>query len=240
MSQLFPAVILAGGLATRLRPLTETIPKALLDINGEPFIAHQLRLLKSKGISEVVICMGYLGEQVVSFVGKGENFGIKVVYSQDGNSLRGTAGAIKKAVPLLPESFFVLYGDSYLDTNYSAVQKTYELANKLALMTVYKNDNHWDKSNIEFFDGSIHLYDKQQLTSRMHYIDYGMGIFNKTVFNNVSENEPYDLADLYKQLLKQNDLAAHEVFQRFYEIGSLTGMEELKHYLQQQPQEVHV
>src|SRR6185437_11438665 len=122
-TKLFPVVILAGGLATRLRPITETIPKSLVDIHGEPFIAHQLRLLKHHGITEVLLCIGYLGEQIVDKIGNGDRFGVQVSYAFDGPKLLGTAGAIKQALRQLPEYFFVLYGDSYLPCNYAAIQK---------------------------------------------------------------------------------------------------------------------
>ena len=135
----FPVAILAGGLATRLRPQTESVPKALIDINGEPFLAHQLRLLRALGIDKVVLCVGYLGEQIVRLVGDGSQFGLQVAYSFDGPALLGTAGAIKQALFLLDESFFVLYGDSYLECDYRAIQTAFERAGKLALMTVYRN-----------------------------------------------------------------------------------------------------
>src|SRR5712691_5353435 len=129
---MFPVVILAGGLATRLRPLTETIPKALIDVNGEPFIAHQLRLLRTNGIERVVVCAGYLGEMIQEYVGIGVRFGLHVAFVFDGPKLLGTAGAIKRALPLLGPEFFVLYGDSYLPCDYHAVQSSFMRANKLA------------------------------------------------------------------------------------------------------------
>jgi NDP-sugar pyrophosphorylase family protein len=110
---MLPVAILAGGLATRLRPVTETIPKSLIDVNGEPFIAHQLRLLRSEGVERAVICTGYLGEAVREFAGDGRGFGIDLAYCEDGPKLRGTAGAIRNALPLLGDRFLVLYGDSY-------------------------------------------------------------------------------------------------------------------------------
>ena len=161
---MYPVVILAGGLATRLRPLTETIPKALVDVNGEPFIAHQLRLLHQNGIRNVTLCLGYLGEQVQDYVRDGQRFNMKVNYSFDGSTLLGTAGAIKKALHFLPQEFFVLYGDSYLTCDYAAVQQTFITSKKSALMTVFLNQGQWDKSNVEFAEGVIKVYDKKNQT----------------------------------------------------------------------------
>jgi len=231
----FPVAILAGGLATRLRPQTEAIPKALIDVNGEPFVAHQLRLLRAHGIDRVVLCVGYLGEQIVQVVGNGSAFGLQVAYSFDQPTLLGTAGAIKPALPLLDENFFVLYGDSYLECDYRAIQTEFERAGKLALMTVYRNEGHWDTSNVEFAEGRILAYSKRERTPRMKYIDYGLGVFSRAAFAGIPENSPYDLESLYRDLLRQDQLAACEVSQRFYEIGSPAGLDELRRLLRRTP-----
>lgn len=228
---LFPVVILAGGLATRLRPITETIPKSLVHIHGEPFIRHQLRLLQRQGIKEVLMCIGYLGEQIIKEIGDGNQFGLRVSYQFDGPTLLGTAGAIKQALSQLPDHFFVLYGDSYLPCDYSAVQKTFLNSRKQALMTVFKNEDQWDTSNVEFKYGHVLNYDKKNRTHRMQYIDYGLGVFNKEAFSPIPSNMQFDLALLYQTLVVQQELAAHEVTERFYEVGSFTGMKELENYL---------
>ncbi len=230
-TDLFQVVILAGGLATRLRPTTEKIPKSLMDINGEPFIVHQLRLLKQKGIREIVICVGYLGDQIINVIGDGKEYGVNVVYSWDGPQLLGTAGAIKQAMHCLNDSFFVLYGDSYLPCDYKNAQTAFINSQKLALMTVFRNSGQWDTSNVEFVNGEIGVYDKVNRTPRMQYIDYGLGIFNKQVFNEVPNDQPYDLALLYQKLLAEQQLAAFEVVERFYEAGSFAGINELEYYL---------
>lgn len=228
---MFPLVILAGGVATRLRPLTETIPKALLDVNGEPFIAHQLRLLRANDIERVIVCAGYLGEMIQDHVGDGARFGLQVAFSFDKPTLLGTAGAVKKALPLLGDAFFVLYGDTYLPCEYRAVQASFEAGGRLALMTVFRNENHWDKSNVELKDGRIVCYDKRHPTRQMRHIDYGLGVFSRAAFERVPSEQPYDLATLYQALLEQGQLAAHEVAQRFYEIGSYEGLEETRRFL---------
>lgn len=231
---MFPIAILAGGLATRLWPITETIPKALIDINGEPFIAHQLRLLRKNNITKVVLCVGYLGEQIEAVVGNGKNFDLTVKYSYDSpknGQLLGTAGSLKKALPFLGESFLVIYGDSYLPCDYEAAQKTFIAQKLLSLMTVFYNQGQWDKSNVKYRDHQIMMYDKQSLDPELEYIDYGLGAFHAAAFDVVPNGVPYDLADLYQTLLHQKQLGVWESKARFYEIGSLSGIEETKQFL---------
>jgi NDP-sugar pyrophosphorylase family protein len=228
---LFSVAILAGGLATRLHPITEKIPKSLLDLNGEPFIAHQLRLLHGKGIRRAVLCVGFLGEKIREAIGDGHSFGVQVDYSFDGEKLLGTAGAIRKALPLLAPEFFVLYGDSYLVCDYRAVQEEYLAQKKLALMTVFRNAGQWDTSNVEFSDGQLLAYDKKNWTPRMHFIDYGLGVFSEKAFDRLPADEPFDLAQLYINLLSEGQLAGMEVPERFYEIGSPAGLQETAQFL---------
>jgi len=228
---IFPVAILAGGLATRLQPVTETIPKALVDVNGEPFIAHQLRMLRAHGVDRVVVCAGFLGEMIRDVVGNGTGYGLQVEFAFDGPRLLGTAGAVKQALPLLGEAFFVLYGDTYLSCDYRAVQTAFERSRRPALMTVFRNENRWDRSNVEFVNGRILAYDKGKQTPRMQHIDYGLGVFNHSAFEIVPRNQPYDLAMLYHSLLTQGQLAAYEVDQRFYEIGTFEGLEETRRHL---------
>lgn len=228
---MLPVVILAGGVATRLRPLTETIPKAMIDVNGEPFVAHQLRLLRGNGIERVIICAGYLGKMIQEYVGDGARFRLQVEFSFDGSRLLGTGGAIKNALPLLSEAFFVLYGDSYLPCDYRAAQTAFTKSGRLALMTVFRNDGRWDRSNVEFVDGRIIAYNRHHGTPEMHYIDYGLGVFRHSAFEIVPDGQPSDLAVLFQSLLAQGELAAYETHQRFYEIGSLEGLKEARRYL---------
>ncbi|MBV8841323.1 MAG: nucleotidyltransferase family protein [Bryobacterales bacterium] len=225
---MFPVAILAGGLATRLRPTTETIPKTLIEIGGEPFLAHQLRLLNRSGIERVVLCVGYLGEQIQKYAGNGSRFGVHVDYSYDGSRLLGTAGAVRQALTMLGDSFFVLYGDSYLPCDYRAVEQTFLDSGKLGLMTVFHNEGKWDTSNVEFSGGRLVRYDKRSRTPRMRHIDYGLGVFRSAAFAALPGGQPYDLAALYQDLLARDELAAHEVGERFYEIGSFAGIRELE------------
>jgi len=228
---LLTVAILAGGLATRLRPLTETIPKSLLEINGEPFALHQLRLLQSKGVRRVVLCVAHLGELIQSRIGDGRALGLHVDYSFDGPELLGTAGAIKNALPKLGESFFVMYGDSYLPCDYSAIARNFASAGGLGMMTVYRNEGNWDTSNVEFEAGKIVAYSKTHRTSRMHHIDYGLEVFRAEAFRNLSAGEPCDLTQLCSDLLQRKQLSAYEVSERFYEIGSPEGLRETAEFL---------
>lgn len=235
LAQPYSVVILAGGLATRLRPMTVTIPKSMIEIQGQPFIYHQLKRLEQQGIKEVVICMGYLGEQIQDYIEKNAGqFNLRIQFSYDGDKLLGTAGAIKKTLAKLSEHFFVMYGDSFLTCSFSEVQYYFEKAKQLALMTVYKNHNLGDKSNIIFQNNSIMTYDKTQQTQAMHHIDYGLGIFSKKAFERVPEGQVYDLAVLYQQLLTEKQLLGFEVKERFYEIGSFQGIEETRDFIKQE------
>ena len=224
---MLPIAILAGGLATRLRPITETIPKALVEIAGEPFLAHQLRLLRANGYEQVVMCVGYLGEMVRDFAGDGSRFGLRVEYSFDGPALLGTAGAIRKALPLLGNEFSVIYGDSYLPCDYAAAERAFRDSGKLGLMTVYRNEGQWDTSNVEFDGARVVRYDKANRTPAMRHIDYGLGVFRREAFADM----PADLAALYQNLVSRAELAAWESPGRFYEIGSLKGIRDLTEYL---------
>ena len=228
--------ILAGGLATRLRPLTETVPKSLLQVNGEPFAVHQLRLLQSKGIRRVVFCVGHLGELIQQTIGNGSALGLQVDYSLDGPVLLGTAGAVRNALPKLGDSFFVMYGDSYLPCDYAAIARQFQAAGVLGMMTVFRNEGKWDTSNVEFEAGSgeggkILAYSKTNRTPSMRYIDYGLGVFRAEAFQGLPAGKASDLAELYVDLLQRRQLAAFEVRERFYEIGSPAGLQETAEFL---------
>lgn len=226
-----PIAILAGGLATRLRPITNQIPKALVPIAGVPFLTHQIHLLKSQGINEIVLCVGHLGEMIQEQYGNGEKFDIKISYSFDGEQPLGTGGAIAKALPMLGERFFVLYGDSYLPIDYQAIAQAHIAAQKLGLMTVFENEGKWDTSNIWFEKGVIKAYDKKNLLPQMRFIDYGLSVFHRDAFRSASQKKSFDLSELFQDLIVKNELAGYVVTQRFYEIGSHSGLKELDQLL---------
>ncbi len=228
--------ILAGGLATRLRPRTETVPKSLLEVNGEPFAVHQLRLLQSKGIRRVVFCVGHLGELIQQAIGDGSTLGLQVDYSFDGPALLGTAGAVRNALPRLGDSFFVMYGDSYLPCDYAAIARQFQAVGLPGMMTVFRNEGKWDTSNVEFEadgveGGRILAYSKTDRTPNMRYIDYGLGVFRAEAFQGLPVGKPRDLAELYADLLQRKQLAAFEVRERFHEIGSPAGLQETAEFL---------
>jgi NDP-sugar pyrophosphorylase family protein len=220
--------ILAGGLATRLRPLTEKVPKSMIRIKDKPFLAYQIDLLRKNNVSEIVLCAGYLGEQIEECFGDGRKFGVHITYSYEREQLLGTAGALRNAIGLLGDGFFVLYGDSYLDVDYERIGRCFLTAGLPLLLTVFKNHNNWDKSNIVFKNGVVQLYDKKHQIPQMEYIDYGLAVLSQNVLADVPQGKPADLADIYKKLAAENKAAGFEVHNRFYEIGSTAGLREFE------------
>lgn len=223
--------LLAGGLATRLGLLTAATPKSLVMVDGESFLAHQLRLLVSQGLSEIVICCGHFGEQIEDFAGDGSRFGCSIRYSYDGNPLLGTGGALRRALPLLGERFLVMYGDSYLTASYARIWNEFLVSKKPALMSVLNNEDRWDKSNVELSAGRILRYGKRQRTAAMRHIDYGLSALHASVLQ--GEADTFDLACVFERLAMEGQLAACEVQERFYEIGSLEGLRETEQKLKQ-------
>jgi NDP-sugar pyrophosphorylase family protein len=230
-----PVAILAGGLATRLRPITETVPKLLLAVAGEPFFTHQLRLLKNAGLTRLVLCVGHLGEQIAARYGDGKAFGVKIAYAYDGPKLLGTGGALIRALPLLGEAFYVLYGDSYLPIDYRAVGDAFLHSRAPGLMTVFENQGRYDGSNVVFRNGRILVYDKQNRDPGMRHIDYGLGVLRAEALAGWPRDTVVDLADIYRKLVADGRMAGYEIRQRFYEIGSRTGLAELDAFLKHSP-----
>jgi NDP-sugar pyrophosphorylase family protein len=222
-----PVALLAGGMATRLRPITEKIPKLLVEVAGEPFFSHQLRLLKKNGLTHIVLCVGYLGEMIVDQYGDGSKWGVKIEYAFDGPKLLGTGGALIAALPKLGDAFYVLYGDSYLPIDYRAVGDFFQRSGKLGLMTVFENHGRYDASNVEFAGDAIKVYDKKHKTPAMHHIDYGLGVFRAAAFDGFARDAAVDLAEVQKSLVAKQQLAGYEMKERFYEIGSHQGLNEL-------------
>jgi MurNAc alpha-1-phosphate uridylyltransferase len=231
---MFPVAVLSGGLATRLLPATGTVPKALLSVAGRPFLHWQLALLAQQGITQAVLCVGHLGEQIRTAVGDGTGFGLTVRYSCDGETLLGTGGALKQALPLLGTAFFVLYGDSYLPCSFAHVQSAYQASGAPALMTVFRNENRWDTSNVLFRDGTIVEYNKRSPRPDMAHVDFGLGVLSAQVLQEYPPGAVFDLGDVYHGLARRGALAGLEVRERFYEIGSAAGLAAAEHYLTQQ------
>ncbi len=228
---MMPVAILAGGLATRLRPKTEKIPKSLLTIAGKPFISWQLKDLAEKGIKHVVICAGHLGNQIENYVGTGSQWGLEVKYSHDGNKLLGTGGALKKAAPLLGDNFFVLYGDSYLPIQFDLVEMAFIRQEKPGMMVIYHNQNRLDRSNIHYERGDLIKYSKTEYSHKMEYIDYGLSVLSSGILERIKSGERYDLGDIFEQQVSQKNIAAFVVGERFYEIGSQAGLLDCEEFI---------
>jgi len=226
-----PVAIIAGGLATRLGEVARGIPKSLIDVAGKPFAEHQLKLLRDYGLLRVVFCVGHLGELLESTLGNGSRWGMCLSYSYDGPTLLGTGGALRRALAVLGDAFFTLYGDAYLDCDYRRIEDAFVASRKPALMTVYRNLNRWDRSNVVFQEGKIIRYDKNNRTLEMEHIDYGLGVFRAAVLAAYPSGQNFDLETVYQDLVSNGQLAGFEVQKRFYEIGSPAGLEETRAYL---------
>src|SRR6202167_3948526 len=215
--------LVAGGLATRLRPLTSFMPKSLIQVAGEPFLAHQLRLIRAGGIREVVLCCGFLGEQIEDYAGDGSGFGLSITYSHDGPLPLGTGGALRAALPLLGSRFLIMYGDSWLTEPIEPIWRTFLDSHKPALMTVFCNHNRWGASNVEFRKGAVVRYDKRHPSPSMHHIDYGLDALDATILAHWTV-PVFDLGEVWSGLAHYSLLAGYETSERFYEIGSLPGL----------------
>ena len=229
-------VILAGGLGTRLWPMTQDLPKSLVPINGRPFAEYQLAWLSRQNITNVVFCIGYLGGQIRAAVGNGSRFGVDVRYADEGNELKGTGGALRGAFDagLLAESLFVLYGDSFLPVQFAPVFAAFHACGCRALMTVMHNDNRWDTSNAVFAAPFVTLYDKHSdhaTRARMRYIDYGLSVLARDLIGErIPAGVKMDLADLFKKMSLAGELGGLEIVDRFYEIGSPNGIAEFSQF----------
>jgi N-acetyl-alpha-D-muramate 1-phosphate uridylyltransferase len=226
------AVILAGGLATRMRPHTLHTPKAMIEVRGRPFIAWQLEKIAASGYSDVVLCVGHLGDRLRDFVGNGGHFDLSVRYSDDGPRLLGTAGALRQALPLLAQTFLVTYGDSYLPFDYSAPLRDLDSqADALATMSVFPNSGRWDESNTAISGQRVLRYEKGQKDPALDHIDYGALALRREVIAALSPGQPHGLDAIQSRLANAGKLRAYPTEERFYEIGSPAGLKDLEEYL---------
>lgn len=230
---MLPLAILAGGFATRLGQLTTKTPKCLIEINGRPFVDWQLDLLIESGYTDFVFCVSYKSEAVQEYLGDGSDKGVSIQYSFDGETQLGTGGAIQKALPKLGDVFGVIYGDSYLPTDYASAEQYFLNSKSYALMTVYENKNQFDASNVEFVDRKLINYEKGSNNRKMHHIDYGITFFRDAAFLPWGDHLSFDLSEVCHQLATRGQLLGFEVFERFYEIGSLEGIREFSKYLKE-------
>jgi MurNAc alpha-1-phosphate uridylyltransferase len=235
---MLPLAILAGGYATRLGPLTTDTPKCLIKINDRPFVDWQLDLLIKNGYRDFIFCVSYKSEAIQAYLGDGSDRGARIQYSLDGDTQLGTGGAIQKALSKLGERFGVIYGDSYLPINYSAAERFFLNSESRALMTVYENKNQFDSSNVEFIDGKLINYEKGSNSSQMRHIDYGITFFSETAFRPWRDHSSFDLSEVCYQLATRGELLGFEVFERFYEIGSLQGIGQFSQYLKEASNEL--
>ena len=231
---LLPVCILAGGLGTRLGGIVADTPKPLLEVAGEPFLRHQLRLLARYGASRIVICVGYRGERIETTLGDGSDMGLDVRYVYDGPELRGTAGAIRGALSVLGDAFLVLYGDTYLRIDYADAQRAFERSRRPALMSVLRNEGRWDTSNVVLDGDRVAVYDKGHPRPEMAWIDYGLGVLRADALDVAGPHEP-DLAGVYHELANRGELTAYVATERFYEIGTPAALAETDAFLREHP-----
>jgi NDP-sugar pyrophosphorylase family protein len=230
-------VILAGGLGTRMRPLTQTTPKALLPVCQTPFAHFQLSWLAQHGVTDVVYSIGFMGDRIKAFVADGDPWGLRVRYVEDGPELLGTGGALRRVFDagVLAEWFLVLYGDSFLPFDFRSLGKAFVAQSRPALMTVYHNQGRWDTGNVRYSDGVVQLYQKSrraETPADMEYIDYGISALRSSVIGEqIAAGVKSDLADLYHQLSVNGLLAGMEVSERFYEIGSPAGLHDFESWV---------
>lgn len=230
-----PMLILAGGKASRLAELSLNQPKSLIDIGGEPFISHQLKLLRRQGITRVLLLIGHLGDQIKEFVGDGRKFDIDVTYHEDGPKLLGTGGAVKGALKELPDEFAVMYGDSYLDVAIVPIYSYFKQIPGKALMTVLENNDNWQPSNVQLDADTrqITASSKTDRTDSMHHIDFGLSFFRKSAFDAIKRKKSFDLAAVFADLAGKGELYGYEVNRRFYDIGTPAALMETRAYLSQ-------
>ena len=223
-------VILAGGLATRLGSITQHRPKSMVEVHGKPFLEYQVEFLGTQGISDILVCIGYLGGQIKGYFNDGKRFGVSIKYSQE-ERLLGTAGALKKAKDMLEDLFFTMYGDSYPSFDFPDAMRYFKSQNKLALMSVYKNYDRYDRSNTAIDGSLVKKFSKKEKPNDMPYIEYGINIFKKKALELIPEDQPYSLDDLFPRLIEMEELLAYEVKERFYEIGSPQGLKEFEQHI---------
>ena len=234
--------VLMGGLGTRLKEFTKECPKPLVDVEGRPFFDYSLKLLMHHGFRKFLFLIGYRAEMIEEYYGDGSRLGISITYCYDGKELLGTGGAVRRAYDLLEDDFLLMYGDSFMDIDYEETVYRYfegKQRGMKALMTVLKNGNRFDRSNVIMNGREIELYDKQDIMPEMDYIDYGVCMYSKDLLDDYEYGAKFDIAVLQKQLSIEKKLAAHIVTKRFYEIGSPESLKEFREYVRHRFNESH-
>jgi len=226
--------IICGGLATRLKKVSKTVPKSMIEINGKPFLQYQIEMLKKQKIKDIVLCVGHLSEKIESYFGNGSKFGVNIKYSYDKDKLLGPIGAVKNAESLLEDEFFIMYGDSYIFVDFKKVYEFYKKQQKLACMVVYKNENKYDKSNLAVEKNMVVAHKDDSKGHDIDYIDYGTSILNKKSLDFIPKNEFFSTEKFFKILILKNELLAYVVKKRFYHIGTPEALEEYRNYIKNQ------
>lgn len=225
------AVILAGGLGTRLGQLTQIIPKPMVQVCGKPFLEHELVHLRQSGISDFVLCIGHFGEVIEDYFKDGKRLGIGIRYSHDGEKLLGPAGALKHAEPLLEETFFVTYGDAYLRADYTRLMRTLLDSRKLGVMAVYENHDLYGKSDIAVKDGYVVRYDKAGRSKDLSWVNYGVTALKKHALSFIPPAKQCGEEEFYREMILRKELLAFQVGERFYEIGSPPALKEFEQFI---------
>lgn len=228
------AVVLAGGLASRMLPHTERVPKSLLQVAGRPFVDWQLELLARSGIRDVVLCIAHLGELIRAHVGDGAGHGLSVRYAEEEpGRLLGTAGALRAAVPLLAPRFLVTYGDSYLRFDYAEPLRVLEqYPDSDGVMAVYRNAGSLEPSNVVTDGAWVLRYRKDAGGLEVDHIDYGATALRREVVEALPPGVALGLDRVQEDLATRGRLRALVVHDRFFEIGSPAGRAALEHHLQ--------
>jgi len=223
-------VVMAGGLATRMRPLTEEVPKSMLPVGGIPFVGHQLQLFKRGGITEVLLCVGHLRDKIQEYVGDGSRWGLKVSYSWEEGELQGTAGALRDAGTLLADSFLMTWGDSFVRADYPFVMNSHLSSGLLCSVVVFRNENKYDRSNISFDNGKILKYEKGGGSQDLLFVDAGLSVYDRKFIAEIPSGK-ISMDTIWKKLASENALGGIEVENRFYEIGSMKGLEDFARFV---------
>lgn len=223
--------IIAGGRGTRLAPLTDKIPKPMVQVNGRPFLEHEIVLLRENGISDFVLCVGYLSSIIQNYFGDGKKFRVRIEYSDEGNKPLGVIGALKKAEHLLEDTFFMTYGDAYLRTDYANTMKEFRQSRKLGMMFVFENRNKFGKSDVEVKEEFVTNYDKKVQTSNMNFINYGVTALRRQSLERVPKDQEFGEQEFFGELIKDRELLAHVVYERFYEIGTMASLQEFERFM---------
>ncbi|HYB45419.1 MAG TPA: sugar phosphate nucleotidyltransferase [Nitrososphaerales archaeon] len=224
------AAILAGGLGTRLRPLTDLVPKGLIRVNGRPFLELKLEQLKANGIDDVILCVGHLGEMIEEHFGDGSRFGIRIRYSRDGKELLGPVGAVKRAEHLLEGEFFVTYGDNYLRLDYGKMMALLKSSGKLGVLAVYHNRGAYGTSDVEVSEGRVTTFQKNP-TRKLEWINFGIYALRKKALDLVAPGSPCDESEFFNLMIGRRELLSYEATERFYEIGNVESLNEFETFM---------